>query len=61
VDADTPIACESYRGLSRESARVDPQLHELLCDIRREHPEVSVTLMLRTLRADGRVGDDVKE
>ena len=33
-----------------------PELRELLCDIRREHPEVSVTLIVRTLRADGRIG-----
>lgn len=38
---------------------IDPVLRELLCDIRREHPNVSVTLMLRTLRADGRVGPEV--
>jgi len=37
----------------------DPALRELLCDIRREHPQVSVTLILRTLRADGRIGADV--
>lgn len=48
----------SDRGRGRD---LDPQLRELLCDIRREHPEVSVTLILRTLRADGRVGDDVTE
>ena len=40
---------------------LDAGLRELLCDIRREHPNVSVTVILRTLRADGRVGDDVKE
>ena len=40
---------------------LDPTLRDLLCDIRREHPYVSVTLMLRTLRADGRVANDVKE
>jgi transposase InsO family protein len=40
---------------------LDPELRELLCDIRREHPYVSVTVILRTLRADGRVGDEVKE
>jgi transposase InsO family protein len=44
------------RGRGRD---LDPELRELLCDIRREHPSVSVTLMLRTLRADGRVGDEV--
>jgi transposase InsO family protein len=36
-----------------------PELRELLCDIRREHPEVSVTLIVRTLRADGRIGPEV--
>jgi len=40
---------------------LDAGLRELLCDIRREHPNVSVTVILRTLRADGRVSDDVKE
>jgi putative transposase len=39
---------------------LDPVLRELLCDIRREHPEVSVTLIVRTLRADGRIGPEVK-
>ncbi len=38
---------------------LDPALRELLCDIRREHPEVSVTLIVRTLRADGRIGPEV--
>jgi transposase InsO family protein len=47
----------SDRGRGRE---LDPQLRELLCDIRREHPSVSVTLMLRTLRKDGRIGPNVK-
>lgn len=46
------------RGRGRD---LDPVLRDLLCDIRREHPGVSVTLMLRTLRADGRVGADVSE
>jgi transposase InsO family protein len=45
------------RGRGRE---LPAALRELLCDIRREHPEVSVTLMLRTLRADGRIGPEVK-
>ena len=44
------------RGRGRE---LDPALRELLCDIRREYPDVSVPVILRTLRADGRVGDDV--
>lgn len=45
------------RGRGRD---LEPDLRELLCDIRREHPSVSVTLMLRTLLADGRIGADVK-
>ena len=36
-----------------------PEVRDLLCDIRREHPEVSVTLIVRTLRADGRIGPEV--
>jgi len=48
----------SDRGRGRD---FDPSLKDLLCDIRREHPDVSVSLILRTLRADGRVGPDVKE
>ncbi len=44
------------RGRGRD---LNPEIRELLCDIRREHPDVSVTLMLRTLRADGRVGSEV--
>ena len=44
------------RGRGRD---LDPELRELLCDIRREHPSVSVTLILRTLRADGRAGNEV--
>lgn len=46
------------RGRGRD---LDPTLRELLCDIRREHPDVSVTLILRTLRAEGRIGPEVKE
>lgn len=46
------------RGRGRD---LDPAVRDLLCDIRREHPSVSVTLILRTLRADGRVGPDVTE
>jgi putative transposase len=34
---------------------VPPSLRELLCDIRREHPSASVSLILRTLVADGRM------
>ncbi|HZI12746.1 MAG TPA: DDE-type integrase/transposase/recombinase [Myxococcus sp.] len=34
---------------------VAPQLRELLCDIRREHPSASAALILRTLVADGRM------
>jgi putative transposase len=44
------------RGRGRD---LEPELRELLCDIRREHPSVSVKLILRTLRADGRVGPEV--
>src|SRR5260370_10781909 len=44
------------RGRGRD---LNPEIRELLCDIRREHPDVSVTLMLRTLRADGRIGTEV--
>jgi putative transposase len=47
------------RGDKGRGRDLDPTLRELLCDIRREHPEVSVTLILRTLRADGRIGADV--
>lgn len=36
-----------------------PELRTLLLDIRREHPDVSVPLILRTLRADGRIGLEV--
>ncbi len=46
------------RGRGRE---LDAAVRDLLCDIRREHPDVSVTLILRTLRADGRVGPEVTE
>lgn len=44
------------RGRGRD---LETQLHELLCDIRREHPSVSVKVILRTLRADGRMGSEV--
>ncbi len=44
------------RGRGRD---LDPTLRELICDIRREHPDTSVTLILRTLRADGRAGPEV--
>ena len=44
------------RGRGRD---LDPELRELLCDIRREHPSVSVTLILRTLLAEGRIGPEV--
>lgn len=44
------------RGRGRD---LDPDLRELLCDIRRKHPSVSVTLILRTLRADGCAGKEV--
>jgi putative transposase len=46
------------RGRGRE---LDPALRELLCDIRQEHTDVSVTVILRTLRADGRIGPEVTE
>lgn len=45
------------RGRGRD---LDPVLRELLCDIRREHPDVSVTLIVRTLHAEGRIGPEVK-
>jgi len=44
------------RGRGRD---LDPALRKLLCDIRREHPDASVLLILRTLRADGRLSDEV--
>ncbi|MEO8754183.1 MAG: helix-turn-helix domain-containing protein [Casimicrobiaceae bacterium] len=44
------------RGRGRD---LDPQLRELLCDIRREHPSVSVKVILRTLLAEGRMGSEV--
>ena len=44
------------RGRGRELALA---LRDLLCDIRRERPEVSVPMILRTLRADGRAGPEV--
>ena len=44
------------RGRGRE---LDPALRQLLCDIRREHPAASVPLILRTLRADGRLAAEV--
>ena len=45
------------RGRGRD---FDPVLRDLLCDIRREHPDVSVTLIVRTLHAEGRIGPEVK-
>jgi transposase InsO family protein len=56
LDALVPHA-RADKGRGRD---LDPALRELLCDIRREHPQISVTLMVRTLRADGRIGPDVK-
>ena len=38
---------------------LEPILRQLLCDIRREHPSASVPLILRTLRADGRIHADL--
>src|SRR5690606_24482676 len=46
----------SDRGRGRD---LDASLRDLICDIRREHPDVSVTLILRTLRADGRIDNKV--
>lgn len=46
------------RGRGRE---LTSSLRELLCDIRRENPSVSVTLILRTLRATGAAGPEVTE
>ena len=56
-----PALTPKGRGDRGRGRYFDPVLKELLCDIRREHPDVSVTLMLRTLRADGRIGPEVKE
>lgn len=42
----------SDRGRAKE---LTPEQRQLLCDIRREHPSASVTLILRTLVADGRL------
>ena len=47
------------RGDRGRGRALDPTVRELLCEIRREHPDISVTLMLRTLRADGRIGPEV--
>ena len=55
IDALVPRA-RTDKGRGRD---LTPELRELLCDIRREHPEVSVTLIVRTLRADGRIGPEV--
>lgn len=38
---------------------LSPQQRELLCDIRREHPEAGVPLILRTLHNDGRLDKDL--
>lgn len=38
---------------------LDPFLRKLLCDIRVEYPGASVPLILRTLRADGRLSSEV--
>ena len=45
------------RGRGRD---FDPVLRTLLCDIRRERPDVSVPLIVRTLRAEGRIGSEVR-
>jgi len=42
----------SDRGRGRD---LGAELRTLLCDIRREHPDASVPLILRTLEADGRI------
>jgi putative transposase len=42
----------SDRGRGRD---LGAELRALLCDIRREHPDASVPLILRTLEADGRI------
>jgi len=55
LEALVPEA-RSDKGRGRD---LDPALRDLLCDIRREHPEVSVTLIVRTLLADGRIGPEV--
>ena len=44
---------------AQQAVEADGRARELLCDIRREHPSVSVKLILRTLRAEGRVGPEV--
>jgi len=56
LDALVPQA----RGDKGRGRDLDPELRDLLCDIRREHPEVSATLIVRTLCADGRIGPEVK-
>lgn len=35
--------------------KLTPELRQLLCDIRREHPSASARLIVRTLEADGRL------
>jgi len=42
----------SDRGRAQD---LSPELRELLCDVRREHPSASVPLILRTLMLDGRL------
>ena len=36
------------------------EIRSLLCDIRREHPDVTVALMLSNLRALGKLGSEIK-
>jgi putative transposase len=55
LEALIPSA-RSDRGRGRD---LDPELRALLLDIRREHPDVSVPVILRTLRADGRIDKEV--
>ena len=47
-----PVLTRRWRGRGRDLA---PELRQLLGDIRREHPAASVPLIVRTLRADGRL------
>jgi putative transposase len=60
VQAPRPRRAHSSSARRKGRGRdLDPTLRDLLCDVRREHPEASVTLIMRTLRADGRAGPDV--
>jgi transposase InsO family protein len=46
------------RGDRGRAQDLSPELRELLCDIRREHPSASVPLIVRTLVLDGRMVQD---